>query len=117
VSSWLTSRASSPGRQKIPSMLESREKWSTFLTKLLIAARNSPVLNNHSNQLQSKLFKCIVAASLKSYDSELKTFRTQFLWVQNHNEFTALLAQHNRSMQEDETGIREGKIFYAFKQF
>jgi hypothetical protein len=49
---------------------------------------------------QSKLFKCVVAASLKSYDSELKTFRTQFLWVQNHSVSSAtLLAQHNRSTQ------------------
>jgi hypothetical protein len=57
-----------------------------------------------------------VAASSKSYDSELKTFRTQFLRAQNRSEFTTLLAQHDRSIQEDETGTGEGKGFHAFKQ-
>ena len=80
-----------------------------------MASASTPGVDT-KNQVQSNLFKCIVAASLKSNDSELKMFRTQFLRVQNHSEFTALLAQHNRSAQEDEAGIGEGKRFYAFKQ-
>ena len=54
---------------------------------------------------------------MKSYDSELKTFQTQFPWVQNQSVFTTFLAQHYRSMQDGKTGSGERKRFHAFKGF